>query len=265
MTRAVFSCPRTRGGPVGYRRGEVVRGLAALVEAHLAQCPACRVLRERDEALVTMIHSLPVTPAPATLRRRIQETDRPARLGGWLGRPWAAASVGAVVVALALAPWLQFRRERAPDPVDTLVAAGVSEYERILLELRTGSGGVTDPAAAFATVRAVTDVELPHAFAGDEHLQLVVARPTLIADRKAAAAALRYQSGSVTTYFALPGKDLPMPGERRVQIEQYRPYVREVHGFQAIYWKQGDLAYLMVTDLDEQRSRQLFLKMRKAL
>ena len=114
-------------------------------------------------------------------------------------------------------------------------------------------------------MRSLTDIQLPPAFAGDAELQLVAARPTVIANRKVAAAVLSDKTQSVTTYFAVPGKDLPMPSERRVQIEQYRPYMRRANGFHVVYWKQGDLVYLMVTDLDDPHARQLFLRMRKAL
>ena len=56
-----------------------------------------------------------------------------------------------------------------------------------------------------------------------------------------------------------------MPTEGRVQIEQYRPYMREVNGFNVVYWKQKDLAYLMVTEVDQEGSKKLYLTMRKAL
>ena len=96
-------------------------------------------------------------------------------------------------------------------------------------------------------------------------LRLLTARPTLLASRKSAAAALRYPTSPVTTYFIVPGKDLPMPTEGRVQIDQYRPYMRQVNGFNVVYWKQQDLAYIMVSGLDREGCQKLFLKMRQAL
>ena len=68
-----------------------------------------------------------------------------------------------------------------------------------------------------------------------------------------------------TTYFVLPGPDLPMPTEGRVQIEQYRPYMREVNGFNVVYWKQKDMVYLMVSGLDREGCQKLYLKVRKEL
>jgi hypothetical protein len=64
----------------------------------------------------------------------------------------------------------------------------------------------------------------------------------------------------------MPGKDLPAPPEKgRVQIETYRPYMQQIDGFNVIYWKQGEYAYLMVSDLDRSRCQKLFLKMRKGI
>lgn len=246
-----------------YRRGELPAESARSVEVHLAQCPTCRQRHDHEAALAAMLRSLPRPAAAPALRRRVRQALTPRRR--WLGRPWAAAAVAAILVAAALSPWVRLREERPPDPVETLVASGVAEHRRILLQLQSGRGDVSDAGAALSAVRAATEVPLPPAFAGDAELRLVDARPTLLANRKAAAAVLRYQTRSVTTYFALAGKDLPMPSERRVQIEQYRPYMRPVNGFHVVYWKQGDLAYLMVSDQDDAGTRELFLRMRKAL
>jgi hypothetical protein len=56
-----------------------------------------------------------------------------------------------------------------------------------------------------------------------------------------------------------------MPAKGRVQIDRYRPYMRQVNGFNVVYWKQQDLAYIMVSGLDREGCQKLFLKMRQAL
>ena len=174
-----------------------------------------------------------------------------------------AAALAALVVAAVLAPWLR-PAERPGDIVDALIQSGVAEHRRILLELEAGQGAVDDPDALFARVRSVAEVELPKILAGTGELRLLTAKPTLLESRKTAAAALRYPTSPVTTYFILPGKDLPMPTER-VQIEQYKPHMRQVNGFNVVYWKQKDLAYIMVSGLDREGCQKLYLKMRQAL
>ena len=184
----------------------------------------------------------------------------------WLGRPWVAAALAAVVVAAVLAPWVQVRPRRGEDPLERLLQSGVMEHTRILLQLQTMAAEVGDPQSAFARVHSLTDVQLPPAFAGDAEMTLLQTRPTVLANRKAAAVVLRDPAWFITTYFAVPGKDLPPPPEAgRVKIETYRPYMRQMEGFNLVYWKQGEYAYLMVSDRDDPGTRQLYLKMRKAL
>jgi len=262
-----MNCQDAREVLEEYRRGELDPEAAALVQAHLAGCVRCQRLVEDAEAVTRLVRQLPRSPAPAGLARAVRRLARarPAPLV-WLARPWVAAAVAALVVAALLAPWIQVRLSRSDDPVERVLQSGVAEHTRLLLQLQAATGQVADPAEAFATVRSLTDVQLPWVFAGDAELTLMEARPTMIANRKAAAVVLRDPAWFITTYFAMPGKDLPPPPEKgRVQIEQYRPYMRQVDGFNVIYWKQGEYAYLMVSDLDTPRCQKLFLKMRKGI
>lgn len=260
-----MDCHETRDALEEYRRRELAPDRARAVEAHLEACPTCRAIWARDDALVTLIRALPRPPAPPGLARELRALGAPRRgIAGWLGRPWVAAAIAALVVGAVLAPWLR-PAERPADIVDTLIQSGVAEHRRILLELEADPREVGDPDALFQRVRSVTAVELPKVFAGTDELRLVAARPTLLASRKTAAATLRYKSALDTTYFILPGPDLPMPAEGRVQIEQYRPHMRQVNGFNVVYWKQKDLVYLMVSGLDREGCQKLYLKIRQAL
>ncbi len=259
-----MDCHQAREALEEYHRGELPPDAAAAVATHLAGCHACRRLHDEGLALAARVQGLPRPATPPALRRRVARLARRGPLA-WLARPWAAAAVSALVVALALSPWVRFRSERSTDVIDGLLQSGVAEHRRILLQIEAAPEVVTEPAVQFERVRSLTEIQLPAVFAGVGELRLLSARPTLLVNRKTAAAALRYPTSPVTTYFVLIGRDLPMPTERRVQIEQYRPYMRQLNGFHVVYWKQGDLAYLMVSGLDEEPTRQLFLKMRKAL
>jgi anti-sigma factor RsiW len=235
------------------------------VAAHLAECDRCRRLYEADGALIAAVRALRRPAAPPALRRRLERLESGTGPRGWLARPWVTAALAALLVAAVLAPWVRFRTDGPTDVLEQLIQSGVAEHRRILLQVELGPGEVSDPAALFERVRTLTDVPVPAVFAGVGELRLLAARPTLLADRKGAAATLRYPASPIVTYFVLPGKDLPMPAKGRVQIEQYRPHMRQVDDLQVIYWKQGELAYLMVSGLDDPKTRQLFLKMRKAL
>ena len=259
-----MNCHQARDLFEEHRRRELAPDTARAVTAHLETCPACQPLWARDEALIALIRTLPRPPAPPGLASQVRALGAPRHgIGAWLGRPWVAAALAALFVAALLAPWLR-PAERPEDVVDALIRSGVAEHRRILLELEAGQSAVDDPDALFARVRSVVEVELPKILAGTGELRLLAAKPTLLESRKTAAAALRYPTSPVTTYFILPGKDLPMPTEGRVQIEQYRPHMRQVNGFNVVYWKQKDMAYLMVSGLDREGCQKLYLKMRRA-
>jgi anti-sigma factor RsiW len=261
-----MDCHETRELFEEHRRRELEPERAGAVEAHLAGCPACRAAWAREEAVAALVRALPRLPAPPALARQVRALGVPRRgLTGWLGRPWVAAAVSAVVVAAVLAPWVRRPAERPGNPVDALIQSGVAEHRRILLDLEATPREIGDPAALFQRVRSATAVELPKAFAGAGELRLVAAGPTLLGSRKTAAATLRYKTSPDTTYFVFPGTDLPMPTEGRVQIDRYKPYMRQVSGFNVVFWKQNDLAYLMVSGLDREGCQKLFLKMRQAL
>lgn len=261
-----MDCHQSRDLFEEYRRRELEPDRARAVEAHLVACPACRAFWAQEEAVAALVQALPRLPAPPTLTRQVRGLGGRRRgIAAWLGRPWLAAALAAVVVLAVLAPWLRWPGERPGDVVDTLIQSGVAEHRRILLRLEAVPGGVEDPDVLFARVRSVADVELPKIFAGVGELRLLTAQPTLLASRKSAAATLRYPTSPVTTYFLVPGKDLPMPAKGRVQIDRYRPHMRQANGFNVVYWKQQDLAYLMVSGLDREGCQKLYLKMRKAL
>ena len=61
-----------------------------------------------------------------------------------------------------------------------------------------------------------------------------------------------------------PGPDATIPAEDRLAIEIFKPHHRVASGKQVLYWKQRDLACLMVSDLDQQGLASMFLKVRKA-
>ena len=261
-----MDCHQTRELLEEYRRRELDPERARAVEAHLAGCPTCQAMLARDEAIARLVHALPRSPAPPTLARQVRALEaRRQGIAGWLGRPWVAAAVAAVLVAAVLVPFLRRPAERPGDIVDTIIQSGVAEHRRILLDLQATPREIADPTELFRRVSAVTSVELPKVFAGTDELRLVAAGPTILASRKTAAATMRYKALPDTTYFLFSGADLPMPSEGRVQIEQYRPHMRAVNGYNVVYWKQKDMAYLMVSAVDKEECQQLYLKVRRAL
>jgi len=105
----------------------------ALAAAHLATCPRCPQLLERERQFAHALHTRSlIRPTPPELRARvtalIAAQDRPpgllARLAGWWRRPaYRAAFAGAVaVLVLALVlPILRHRQTRQPSVLDDVL------------------------------------------------------------------------------------------------------------------------------------------------
>jgi len=131
------------------------------VEAHLAACPACRVLKEDIELLGQAVAAETPPPMPADLAARIRgriEASVPARSGGWWRAPWrvpmpAAAAAAVVVVALIWLAWPGGRPPGAPIPegeVGARVASGAPD-----------APGAPDSPGAPRTSVPASAVELP--------------------------------------------------------------------------------------------------------
>jgi len=73
----------------------------------------------------------------------------------------------------------------------------------------------------------------------------------------------RDHSGRYTTLFLMPETGIVLPEERRMPIENFKPYHREISGRQLLLWKQGNLACVLVSDLDQAGLPSVFLKIRK--
>ena len=143
-----MDCHQTRQILEEYLRRELEPDRARAVEAHLEGCPACRAILAREEAVATLVRALPRLPAPPALVRQLRTLGAPRRgIASWLGRPWVAAAIAAVVVAAVLGPWLRRPIERPGDIVDTLIQSGVAEHRRILLDLEATPREISNPEA----------------------------------------------------------------------------------------------------------------------
>jgi hypothetical protein len=216
-----------------------------------------RLLRER----------LPRHPAPPQLRaavlKALEPEPRRQRWRAWLA-PALSAAATAMIAALLLAPRLPTAPAGA-DSLQLLVHAAVAEQAHNM------AWGEARPEAAPAILtRAMEESGIPltWVFLGDDDLQFVNARATLVEGHRGLALAYLTRDGHSVTYVMVPGRAIALPERGRVQIERYRPLVRQVNGFSLILWKQQELLCALVSDLvsesDLARLKQHFLKIRAA-
>jgi anti-sigma factor (TIGR02949 family) len=249
-------------------RNQFAPDLADAVRAHVAGCAACAEALRVEAALRALIRGqAPRYPAPPALRARVQtalrRAGRPAAPGwrAWLFlRPWKVgglvAAFAALVVVWVGTSWL------AADPVSRLIAGAVDEHREYAQEAMHRPA--PNPADLLAALRSRAGFGLGPLFPGDAESPLI--STTTAEMRGKPTVALVYRNGPerYTTLLLMPGADVTIPPEDRLPIETFKPYHRVASGKQVLFWKQHDLACLLVSDLDGSATAAFFLKIRKA-
>lgn len=200
--------------------------------------------------------------APAYLRGSVVESAEPARVRpSWLA-PTLAAAAMALVLVLAVIPFLP--RILPADPTERLVRSVVAEHTRALM---WGARRPEVVPTALPWLTQESGIALPKFFAGDDRLVFVGAEPVYLEGRRGMALYYRDGDGHLVTYTALPYPGLPLPESRRVQIQnRWRPALMNDSGFSAWVWRQGDLACFIVADMvsesDVERFKDYFVRLR---
>ncbi len=254
-------------------RGRLPAEIADAVSAHVDTCAACADARRVDAELRALLRAQgPRYTAPAALRDRISalvanaapSQAAPARSVGWrawvFGHGWAGRGlVGAVaVVLLVWAGSLWMGR----DPVSRLAARAVEEHGEYVQETMTRPA--PDPQTVVRELQGQVGFTFEPVFPGDSQVHLIAGKVSDLSGTRAATLIYRDRSGRYTTLFLMPAAGIVIPAEGRLPLETFTPYHRVVSERQLLLWKQGRLAYLLVSDLDQAGSASFFLKIRKA-
>jgi hypothetical protein len=268
-----MDCSEAREHLGDLNRGLLPAGTADAVRAHLGRCPVCTEALQVDAAVRARVRlEAPRYTAPPALRERIRTLmadstparNAPMRSGGW--RAWlpdlrwtVGRLAGATAVVLLLGVgWLW----TAKDPVSVLFDHAIGEHVEYVKDTMTRPGA--DPAAVMRDLKGKVDFAFEPVFPGDARQQLVAGMVSDLPGKRAATFVYRDGSGRYTTLFLLPEAGIDIPAEGRMPIETFKPYHRVVSGRQLLLWKQGRLAYLLVSDLDQAGSGSMFLKIRKS-
>ena len=215
-----------------------------------------------DEVLGTRLRAeLPRYTAPTSLRAAISQGGAPApRRVAWLS-PVLAAAATALVLGLV---FLLAGPQIVPaDPTERLVRSVVAEHTRALM---WGARRPEVVPAALPWLTQESGIGLRKFFVGDDRLVFVGAEPVYLEGRRGMALYYRDGDGHLVTYTVLPAPGLPLPEQRRVQIDRWRPALMGDSGFSAWVWRQGDLACFVVSDMvsesDVERFKDYFVRLR---
>lgn len=214
-----------------------------------------------EELSQRLSNELPRYTAPASLRVAIVEaaTRRPRGRLAWFP-PLLAAAATALVLVLVLTPML--RRDGPADPAIRLVDSVVAEHTRVML---WGARREVMP-TGLASLTPEAGIGLARVFAGDDEFTFLGAEPVYLDGRRGIAVHYRDIRGELVSYVILPAPGLPIPANKRVQVDRFKPALIRDRGFGAWVWTQDKVACVLVAKMDAEtdleRFKDYFLRVR---
>jgi mycothiol system anti-sigma-R factor len=226
-----------------YLDGELVDGDRVRVEAHLAECESCRKRTDQEHAMLLFVRSRAKAqsmPAPEALRARLvdglhhEERSRQLRT---LGKLTAAAAGLALCSVAAHHSYRSFQRQR-------FVEDAASRHARAFpLEVQKPSA---EQVAEWFDGKVDQRVHVP-AFPN-----AVLQGARLINVRDHQGVLVRFVAAGTHTM------SLFEYGDKAGDVEaDATPEVGNSNGYNVVTWRNGDLVYHLVTDLDEEDIRQM--------
>jgi anti-sigma factor RsiW len=251
-----MDCSEARTFLLDRRRGNFAGEMRAAVDAHLDGCAACRHEDAADAQLTLLLEQrLPRPRIPASLERALEERwSRPASRApvapSWAraGRTMATMAAGA---ALALAVSFAWRARGHDDAhEDALVSEAVNDHLRVLYSdhpIEIESGGIHRVKPWF---EGRLDFAPVVEFGGNDDFPLLGGAVGYFVDRKAAAFVFKRRLHQITLFvFRAEGLRWPATGLR--PIGPVQGTVETNRGFHVALWRQGDLGYALVSDVNE--------------
>jgi anti-sigma factor RsiW len=267
-------CEEARENLSAARHGRLPEPAAAALASHLEGCAACRHEDAAERALgEALAHRLPRRAAPASLKQRLESQllaaprgspaapDRLRSVAAGAGRPGRAergvrgwrvpAAAFALGLAMAAAIALYYQRAVVPETraVAQLETEAVNDHLRILNSehpLEVESGGIHQVKPWF---QGRVDFAPVVPFAGDAEFPLQGGAVSWVLDRKAATFIFKRRLHTISLFvFRSDGLSWPTSGLVPVGRAMARP--ARVRGYNLLLWRDGELGYALVSDVD---------------
>jgi anti-sigma factor RsiW len=247
-----MDCQAAREQLLDRERGKLDDAARAALEAHLADCAACREAAAADAALGELLERrLPRHAAPPALKRalaqKVAAATRAPAVTAARARRWRTALMPVASALAAAALVFAVMRPRAPASGD-LVREAVNDHLRVVQSghpVEIESGGVHQVKPWFT---GRLDFAPRVAFGGDDEFPLVGGNVGYFHDRKAAVFVFKRRLHTISL-LVFPAEGLAWPeGDGRV---------RESRGFNVVLWRDGDLGYALVSDVNSDELVQL--------
>jgi len=251
-----MNCDDVRSQLVAYQQGRLELAAADAIRAHLDDCASCGHEEAAERTLSELLeHRLPQYPAPLALKRRLAAAWpvlARAAVPWWRRWPWTLAPAFTVVVVLLMAaPIVYWQRTSVREPGGTsrMVNEAINDYLRVTSSqhpVEIQSGGIHQVKPWFA---GRLDFAPVVAFGGDQDFPLEGGAVGYFLDRKAAVFIYRRRL-HVISLFVFRADGLPWPTRGLTPLGGARALTQTARGIHTILWREGDLGYALVSDVD---------------
>jgi anti-sigma factor RsiW len=245
-----MTCEEARPLLLDAQRGSLTGPPLEALRAHLATCAGCAHEGAADALLTEALErSLPQHAAPLALKRRLAAQWPAAAAAPARGRRWTRYLVPAAAAALLLIAAPVAYRWAGEDAGSRMVAEAVNDHLRVLSSrhpLDIESGGIHQVKPWF---EGRLDFAPVVRFEGDAEFPLRGGAVGYYLDRKAAVFVYtrRLHTISLLVFRAeglsWPRRDLARVGAAQVHVTTER-------GFRTLLWRDGELGYALVSDVD---------------
>jgi anti-sigma factor RsiW len=247
-----MTCEEARDRLLDAQRGRLAPETRAALGTHVQTCAACAHEQAAEALLSEALESrLPQHGAPPALKRRLAaEWPGPAAATSGRWRRWGRYLVPAAAVAAVLLIALPLAYQRTAERASArMVAEAVNDHLRILSSqhpLDIESGGIHQVKPWF---EGRLDFAPVVRFDGDQEFPLRGGAVGYYLDRKAAVFIFNRRLHTISL-FVFRADGLPWPARGLQRVGGGQAHVTTSRGFSSILWRDGELGYALVSDVD---------------
>jgi anti-sigma factor RsiW len=256
------TCNEVRPRLLDYQRGQLDSEPDREVLTHLEICAPCAREGAAEQALTEILERrLPQHTASFALKRRLaaQWPATPSVMPSWWNR-WSRSLVPAAVVAVLLVAALQSYLQHPEVGPSGMVSEAVNDHLRVLSSqspVDVRSGGLHQVKPWFA---GRLDFAPVVRFGGDDDFPLQGGAVGYFVDRKAAVFVFNRRL-HVVTLFVFPADGFAWPVRGLTPMGDTQAYATTARGFHVILWRDGELGYALVSDVEQAELTRLGVKL----
>jgi anti-sigma factor RsiW len=249
-----MSCKAIREQLLDAIRGRLSEPEQQRFALHLQSCAECSKLSEQELLLDRALARRETFPLPDSLRYKLRAQLSPAKpklsVGRWLAvlaPSLAAAALLVLLVGGRLGHGQQLIDEAVNDHLRVLYAEHPIEIE---------SGGIHQVKPWFA---GRLDFAPVLSFSGDDEFPLEGGAIGLFVDRKAATFLFKHRLHTASL-FVFRNEGLSWPLRNGTSVGALKASSTTSRGFNVLLWRDGDLGYALVSDMDRSELARLAAK-----